>query len=75
MDINQYVKYKCNLCGKTVSKLPFRSSVAFASMQYILKLIHVILLRIASHIEKLQKWLEPLGYQIVLKKRKSEGKK
>ena len=32
-------------------------------------------LRIASHIEKLQKWLEPLGYQIVLKKRKSGGKK
>jgi len=27
-------------------------------------------LRIASHIKKLQKWLEPLGYQIVLKKQK-----
>ena len=32
-------------------------------------------LRIASHIDKLQKWLEPLGYQIILKKRKSVGKK
>jgi len=32
-------------------------------------------LRIASHIEKLQKWLEPLGYQIVLKKQKRVGKK
>jgi hypothetical protein len=31
-------------------------------------------LRIVSYIDKLQKWLEPLGYQIVLKK-KSSGKK
>jgi len=32
-------------------------------------------LRISSHIEKLQKWLNPLGYEIVLKKRKCGGKK
>ena len=32
-------------------------------------------LRIVSHIEKLQKWLEPIGYQIVLKKQKRVGKK
>jgi len=32
-------------------------------------------MRIVSYIEKLQTWLEPLGYQIVLKKQKRVGKK